>query len=179
MQSVQEYLINEGDIKYECKTCSQCFSDEIKLNVHYEKYHQNLLCWCGFQAETKPDIDVHKLRTHKCKTCTKCNFTAETYLKIFQHIKEEHKSDLPSEEIQYPTKENNSNESEFENSLVPMDTSDKKKSFSCDQCEHKASKKLHLKRHVYAEHSINKRHSNVTHETLLYQKKKYFCDHCE
>ena len=103
IQSEQTYFIKEGDIKYECQICSQCFSDGIKLNLHNKEHHyqntQNLICKCGFRAETKPDLDIHKLKSHKSKTCTKCDFTADTLSKIFKHFKNEHKALLHEEKI--------------------------------------------------------------------------------
>jgi len=160
IQISEKYLINEDDIKYECHTCSQCFSDEMNLKAHYEKYHQNFLCWCGFQAESKSDIDMHKLKTHKCITCTKCDFTADTYPKIFEHIKKEHKTVHSSNEVQYHQEENKRHYAEL-SSNIPTN-------FTCDQGDFTSSQKRNVKRH-----------SNNKHGTLLYKKKKYFCNHCE
>ena len=206
IQNEQTYLISEGDIKYECQICSQCFSDGMKLNLHNKEHHYqntpNLICRCGFQAETKPDLDIHKLKSHKLKTCTKCDFTADTYSKVFQHLKNEHKALLQEEkqvDVRYLKKEKYSKASDFGKSLVPFNTDavNKLKSYGCDQCEYKAYKKTFLKRHVKTEHSTNipntfncnkceftsskkshiRTHSSIKHNDTM--KKRYCCDKCE
>jgi len=179
------YLIKETDIKYECNTCSECFSDELKLKVHNNQYHQstlNLSCWCGFQAEKKSDIDIHKLKSHKEKSCTKCNYTADTYSKIFQHFRQEHKNLLVSDiKQEVPS---------CDKSLVLSIAT--KKSFSCNQCDFEASKKSQLKQHSNTVHRPTKfacnqcdfkanckrnlkEHSNVHHISKI-QKKCKFCE---
>ena len=209
IQNEQTYLISEGDIKYECQICSQCFSDGMKLNLHNKEHHYqntpNLICRCGFQAETKPDLDIHKLKSHKLKTCTKCDFTADTYSKVFQHLKNEHKALLQEEkqvDVRNLKKEKYSKASDFGKSLVPFNTDavNKLKSYGCDQCEYKAYKKTFLKRHVKTEHSTNipntfncnkceftsskkshvRTHSSIKHNDNEWTKKKrYCCDKCE
>ena len=157
------YLINENDLKYECNTCSQYFSDEAKLNHHNNQYHPrplNLICWCGFQADTKADVDIHKLKSHNEKSCTKCDFTADTYSKIFYHFKLVHKPLLVG-----VTKEEDTKCDKY---VVPYVDPSTKKSFSCDKCEFETNKGRNLKRH-----------SDDMHGTTFYKKIRYPCDQCE
>jgi len=161
MEQTPPHFIHDDDIKYECQSCSQFFSDKLELNVHNKEYHQStpsLRCWCGFEAESKPDIDIHRLKSHKLKSCTKCDFTADTYSKIFQHFREEHKSLLVRKT------EHKAVKSGDDRAVVPCDWN--WNSYFCNQCEFKSTSEKNMKKH-----------SDNTHNTTYY--KKHSCDQCD